>query len=107
MKQPDHFEKFQAEKAKKRLEKLKILYHANLMLRYQECLLEINLKEEKAKAKVHAMRGDGGVLSKTADMNEMLRLKLENDRLREKIAALDKALFEVASLDQRMTGSTR
>ena len=68
------------------------------MLRYQENLLQIHLKEEKAKIKVHQMRGDAQGLSKTADLNAMIALKLENDRFKEKIAALDKALFEVVKL---------
>ena len=56
------------------------------------------MKEEKAKIKVHQMRGDAQGLSKTADLNAMIALKLENDRFKEKIAALDKALFEVIKL---------
>lgn len=72
-----------------------MLYHANLMLRYQESLLQTTLKDEKAKLKVNLLRGDAKGLAKTADLNAMLALKLENDRFREKIGALDKALFEV------------
>lgn len=80
------------------------------MLRYQENLLQIHLKEEKAKLKVHQMRGDPHGLSRTADINAMLALKLENDRFREKIAALDKALFEVCLIswqeDNILLGNT-
>lgn len=74
------------------MEKLKVFYHANLMLRYQEYKLEKEIKDEKAKARASTTSPK---YRKAVKVDDILRLKLENDRFREKIAALDNALFEV------------
>lgn len=72
-----------------------MFYIANLLMRLQESILKIRLKEEKAKVKVQRMKGESTGLARNSNLQEILRLKLENDRFLEKIAVLNKALFEV------------
>lgn len=98
MKIADHYEKFKRNNAKMRFEKLKIFYHANMMLRYQESKIIEKLKVDKAVLKklMAKEKEDRSRFRKApADLNELMRLKLENDRFREKIFALDKALLNV------------
>jgi len=95
VKHPEHFQKFKSNNADTRFEKLKVFYHANMMFRLQESKLISALKVEKATTKVKLTKGDSKGVGRVVDLNELLRLKLENDRFMEKIGSLNKALLEV------------
>lgn len=71
-------------------------YTTNLVLKYQNTNLQEFIKEELAKQKVQQIRnGLHGKEKMRTKIDEGLRLKLENDRFKEKIAALKHALFKV------------
>lgn len=100
VKKPKHFETFAKKRKQTKIDNLKTCYDANLYLKYQSTQLKELIKEESAKAKVTAMKSGrtGRNAYKPNDLlNEILRFKLDNQRYKEKIAALEHTMEQVKS----------
>ena len=110
VKDPKHFDKFRKSTKTAKIKKLSTVYMANLLLKYQQTQMKDKIKEEKGKAKVKNYRESKGKKTnfrKTELLNNIMKMDLENDRFREKIAALEHTLDLKGITEQGMGGFMR